>query len=127
MKIICGEHWNGVLAFLTELAIFELSEASGCPCFMDFISVSYGLHTGLANCVKRGEATRQREQPVRNLQRGPNVAASYVRNKDSSRQVTNGLQWGSGEVASREPTKICRSVLLMQVYSCFCSLFRGLI
>lgn len=127
MKIICGEHWNGVLAFLTELAIFELSEASGCPCFMDFISVSYGLHTGLANCVKRGEATRQREQPVRNLQRGPNVAASYVRNKDSSRQVTNGLQWGSGEVASREPTKICRSVLLMQVYSCFRSLFRGLI
>lgn len=83
----CGEHWIGVLAFLTELAIFELSEASGGPCFMDFISVSYGLRTGLANCVKRGEATGQWEQPVRNLHRGPNGAASYVRNKDSSRRV----------------------------------------
>lgn len=48
-----------MLAFLTELAIFKLSEASGCLCFMDFISVSYGLDTSLANCVKLGEATGQ--------------------------------------------------------------------
>lgn len=71
MKMVCGEYWIGVLAFLTELAIFKLSEASGCLCFMDFISVSYGLDTSLANCVKLEEATGQREQPVRNRSEGP--------------------------------------------------------
>lgn len=58
-EIVCGEYWIGMLAFLTELAIFELSEASGCLCFMDYTSVSYGLDTSLANCVKLGEAAGQ--------------------------------------------------------------------
>lgn len=71
--------------FLTELAIFKLSEASGCLCFMDYISVSYGLDTSLANCVKLGEAAGQWAQPVRNLSRGSIGAARYVRNEESSR------------------------------------------
>lgn len=59
LAIVCGEYWIGVLAFLTELAIFKLSEASGCLCFMDYISVSYGLETSLANCVDLGGAAGQ--------------------------------------------------------------------
>lgn len=69
-KIVCSGDWIGVLAFLTELAIFKLSEASGCLCCMDYTSLSYGLDTSLANCVKLGEATGQWEQSIRNLLEG---------------------------------------------------------
>lgn len=70
------------VGILTELAIFELSEASGCLCFMDYISVSYGLDTSLANCVKLGEVAGQWAQPVRNLWRSSVGVASYVRNEE---------------------------------------------
>lgn len=45
MKILCGEYCIGVLAFLTEWAIFffKLSEALGRLCTMDYVSFYCGL------------------------------------------------------------------------------------
>lgn len=83
---MCGEDWIGVLAFLTELAIFKLSEASGCLCSMDYISLSYGLDTSLANCGKLGEAGGTVRTACKEPLKGPKWASSYVRNEEGGRQ-----------------------------------------